>query len=70
LGQRRAEAVRDYLVQTGGLPAGQVRAVSYGEDRNRQARTGATGEAGRDNRRVSLVIDYAGASAGASSSTM
>lgn len=70
LGQRRAEAVRDYLVQTGGLPAGQVRAVSYGEDRNRQVRAGATGEGGKDNRRVSLVIDYAGASAGASASTM
>jgi len=69
LGQRRAEAVRDYLVQTGGLPVGQVRAVSYGEDRNRQVRAGATGEAGRDNRRVSLVVDYAGASA-PSSSTM
>lgn len=60
LGQRRAEAVRDYLVGTGGLAAGQVRAVSYGEDNNRQVRPGATGEAGRDNRRVSLVIDYAG----------
>ena len=39
----------------------QVRAVSYGEDRNRQVRAGATGDAGRDYRRVSLVVDYAGA---------
>lgn len=61
LGQRRADAVRDYLVGSGGLGATQVRAVSYGEDRNRQVREGAVGEAGRDNRRVSLVIDYAGA---------
>ncbi len=61
LGQRRAEAVRDYLVSTGGLAATQVRAVSYGEDRNRQVREGAVGDAGRDNRRVALVIDYAGA---------
>ncbi|HEY5973076.1 MAG TPA: OmpA family protein [Pseudoxanthomonas sp.] len=60
-GQRRAEAVRDYLVSSGGLPAGQVRAVSYGEDKNRQVRPGATGEAGRDNRRIGLVVDYAGA---------
>ncbi|MEL1265137.1 OmpA family protein [Pseudoxanthomonas putridarboris] len=60
LGQRRAEAVRDYLVGSG-LNAAQVRAVSYGEDRNRQVRDGAVGEAGRDNRRVALVIDYAGA---------
>lgn len=60
LGLRRAEAVRDYLVGSGGLAGGQVRAVSYGEDQNRQVRPGATHEAGRDNRRVSLVIDYAG----------
>ncbi|KAA2285271.1 OmpA family protein [Arenimonas fontis] len=57
LGQRRAEAVRDYLVGQG-LSAGQVRAVSYGEDRNRQIRVGATGEAGLANRRVALVIDF------------
>lgn len=60
LGQRRAEAIRDYLVGAG-LSAEQVRAVSYGEDKNRLVRPGATGEAGRDNRRVSLVVDYAGA---------
>ena len=60
LGMRRAEAVRDYLVGTAGMQAGQVRAVSYGEATNRQVRPGATGDAGRDNRRVSLVIDYAG----------
>ncbi len=60
LGQARADAVRNYLVGTAGLSADQVRAVSYGKDRNRQVRPGAYGEAGRDNRRVSLVIDYAG----------
>jgi peptidoglycan-associated lipoprotein len=56
LGQRRA--VRDYLIAQG-LPDAQVRAVSYGEDRNRQIRAGATGEAGLANRRVALVIDFA-----------
>ncbi len=60
LGQARADAVRDYLVTTGGLPAEQVRAVSYGEDKNRQVRQGASGDAGQDNRRVGLVVDYAG----------
>lgn len=60
LGMRRAEAVRDYLVGTAGMQTGQVRAVSYGEATNRQVRPGATGDAGRDNRRVSLVVDYAG----------
>ena len=63
LGQRRAESVREYLVANGGLGDAQVRAVSYGEARNRQVRPGAVGDAGRDNRRVSLVIDYAGAQA-------
>src|SRR5690606_8448166 len=58
LGQRRADAVRDYLV-TQGLPDAPVRAVAYGEARNRQVRAGATGEQGRANRRVALVIDFA-----------
>lgn len=59
LGLQRAQSVRDYLVSSG-LGAEQVRAVSYGEDQNRQVRAGAVGEGGRDNRRVSLVVDYAG----------
>ncbi|NKF23186.1 OmpA family protein [Solimonas marina] len=57
LGQQRADAVRDYLVQTGGLPADKVRAVSYGKDKNRQVAPGATGDAGAQNRRVALVIE-------------
>lgn len=60
LGQARADAVRDYLVTTAGLPAEQVRAVSYGEEKNRQVRPGASGDAGQDNRRVGLIVDYAG----------
>jgi peptidoglycan-associated lipoprotein len=60
LGQARADAVRDYLVTTAGLPAEQVRAVSYGEAKNRQVRPGASGDAGQDNRRVGLIVDYAG----------
>lgn len=59
LGLRRAQAVRDYLVGAG-LGDQQVRAVSYGEDKNRQVHKGAVGEAGLANRRVSLVVDYAG----------
>jgi peptidoglycan-associated lipoprotein len=58
LGLKRAEAVRDYLVSSGGLPDTQVRAVSYGEARNRQVSPGAWGDDGAANRRVSLVIDY------------
>lgn len=60
LGLRRAEGVRDYLVTTAGLPAGQVRAVSYGEDSNRPVVPGGVKDAGLPNRRVSLVIDSAG----------
>jgi peptidoglycan-associated lipoprotein len=62
LGMARANTVRDCLIGTGGLADGQVRAVSYGEARNRQVRPDAVGDAGRDNRRVSLVVDYAGTS--------
>jgi peptidoglycan-associated lipoprotein len=65
LGQKRAEAVRDYLVSTGGMAANQVRAVSYGEARNRQVEPGGTRDSGANNRRVALVIDFAGAGAGA-----
>jgi peptidoglycan-associated lipoprotein len=59
LGLKRAQSVRDYLVGAG-MGEARVRAVSYGEDRNRQVQEGATGEAGLANRRVSLVVDYAG----------
>src|ERR1700754_410148 len=52
LGHQRADAVRDYLVSTGGLSADRVRSVSYGEAANRQVLKGETGEAGEPNRRV------------------
>jgi peptidoglycan-associated lipoprotein len=60
LGERRAEAVRDYLVAQGGLPASDVRAVSYGEARERQVEAGAWGPQGMSNRRAALVIDRVG----------
>ncbi|HEU4857493.1 MAG TPA: OmpA family protein [Rhodanobacteraceae bacterium] len=60
LGLRRADAVRNYLVKQDGMAASQVRAVSYGEARNRQVKPGATRASGEANRRASLVIDYAG----------
>ncbi|HET9049917.1 MAG TPA: OmpA family protein [Chiayiivirga sp.] len=59
LAMKRAEAVRDYLVGQGGLVAEKVRAVSYGKDANRQIDAGATHDAGRHNRRATLVIDFA-----------
>ena len=60
LALKRAQSVRDYLVQTGGLNADQVRAVGYGKVSNRQVVKGATGEQGMPNRRVSLTTDFAG----------
>jgi peptidoglycan-associated lipoprotein len=62
LGQRRAEAVREYLVGSGGLSADQVRAVSYGENQNRLVAPGQTGDTGQPNRRATLVVDYPGGS--------
>jgi peptidoglycan-associated lipoprotein len=60
LGHARAEAVRDYLVKTGGLPADQVHAVSYGKTANRQVLKGKWGDGAEPNRRVTLVVDFAG----------
>ena len=60
LGMKRADAVRDYLVSSGGLSADKVRAVSYGEASNRQVEKGQIRDAGAGNRRVTLVVDFAG----------
>lgn len=60
LGLRRAEAVRDYLVNTAGLSGDSVRAVTYGESRERQVAAGAWGEDGQPNRRASLVVERIG----------
>lgn len=65
LGMERAEAVRDFLVQSG-VNAGQLRAVSYGSASNRQVAKGATRDRGADNRRVSLTVDSTGAEAASS----
>jgi peptidoglycan-associated lipoprotein len=64
LGQRRGEAVRDYLAGAGQLGSDRLRVVSYGEARDRQIAPGAEREQGLPNRRVALVIDYAGAGSG------
>ena len=61
LGLRRADAVKDFLVQQG-LSGDQVRSVSYGEAQNRQVSSGhGPGSEGWENRRVALVIDHGGA---------
>ena len=60
LGQARADAVKDYLVASGGLAADRVRAVSYGKSAERLVVPAASGpgEAGMANRRVALVVDF------------
>jgi peptidoglycan-associated lipoprotein len=61
LGQRRADAVKEYLATAGGFTSETLKAVSYGEVRNRQIVAGAKGpgDVGVENRRVALVIDHA-----------
>jgi peptidoglycan-associated lipoprotein len=61
LGQRRADAVKEYLATAGGLTGEDLKSVSYGEARNRQVVPGAKGpgDTGVENRRVSLVVDHA-----------
>jgi outer membrane protein OmpA-like peptidoglycan-associated protein len=63
LGHARAEAVRDYLVKSGGLAADNVRTVSYGKAENRQVLKGKWGDGAEPNRRVMLVVDFAGSPA-------
>ncbi|NIR44523.1 MAG: OmpA family protein [Gemmatimonadetes bacterium] len=62
LGKRRADAVKRYLTTAGGMPADQVKTVSYGESPDRQVVPGARGPGvtGIENRRVALVVDYGG----------
>jgi peptidoglycan-associated lipoprotein len=59
LGQERADAVKSYLASAG-LPSDRMRAVSYGEGGNRLIVAGAQGpgDAGWENRRVAMVIDF------------
>lgn len=60
LGMRRAEEVKSYLTEVAGVDAEHVRAVSYGESRDRLVAPGEYGHSrGRENRRVVLVIDTA-----------
>jgi len=58
LGRRRAEEVKSYLTEIGGLDDQKVRTVSYGESEDRLVAPGEFGRsAGAANRRVVLVID-------------
>ena len=61
LGQRRAEAVRRYMIETAGFRGDRVRAVSYGEAPERLVFPDRAGKnEGIENRRVALVIEHLG----------
>jgi peptidoglycan-associated lipoprotein len=62
LGERRAQAVADYVVANTAVTEDRVRAVSYGEDTSRLVMPEGWGPgiAGWQNRRVVLVIDHDG----------
>lgn len=59
LGEARARSVMEYLADSG-IPTDRMRAVSYGASADRQIIAGAQGpgEAGWQNRRVAMVIDF------------
>lgn len=58
LGMNRANSVKAYL-ESQGLVGDRIKTVSYGEDSERLVNDGRGPEAGWENRRVVLVIDYA-----------
>ena len=59
LSRRRAEAVRDVMVQRFGLPERQFKTVGYGKQRERQVQAGARKDdpGAEANRRVTFTID-------------
>ena len=59
LSRRRADAVKQVMVTRYNLPAGQFKAVGYGEQTSRQVTPGARGAAAgaEQNRRVVFTID-------------
>jgi peptidoglycan-associated lipoprotein len=62
LGQRRADAVAAFIMQSSGITGERMRAVSYGEDTRRLVvpEGWGPGAPGWENRRVVLVIDHDG----------
>lgn len=58
LGKRRADGVKGYLSEVGGLNAERIRTVSYGESADRLVSPGEYGpDDGVENRRVTLVVE-------------
>jgi len=61
LSQQRADNVRDYLVQNGGMSGDNVRTAAIGEGRLVNSDTGVQQpQSGIENRRVTFVLEWAG----------
>jgi len=57
LSQRRADAVRDFLIENG-IRAERITARGYGEEK--AVESNATAEGRRENRRVEVIVPKAG----------
>ncbi len=61
LSRRRADAVRNYLINNAGMNGSNVRVAAYGEARLVSPETGAVNpQSGIENRRVTFVLEWAG----------
>ncbi len=61
LSQRRADNVRNYLVQNGGMQGDNVRTAAFGKARLVNSDTGVRQpQSGIENRRVTFVLEWAG----------
>ncbi|MCG8466977.1 MAG: OmpA family protein [Gemmatimonadetes bacterium] len=61
LSQQRADAVRDYLIQNGGMNGDNIATAALGEARLVNQDTGVTNpQSGIENRRVTFVLEWAG----------
>ena len=61
LARERAESVRDYLVQTAGMNAGNIGIAAMGETRLINEDTGVDDrQSGIENRRATFVVEWAG----------
>jgi len=56
LSQRRADAVKQYMVEKGGIPANRLNAIGYGEER--PIASNDTEDGRRQNRRTEAVVEY------------
>jgi OOP family OmpA-OmpF porin len=56
LSQRRAESVKKYMVEKGGIDANRIKAIGFGEEK--PIASNDTDEGRQQNRRVEAAVDY------------